>query len=186
MRSAEGAGRARNERGTRPSRGALAAIAASLALALWCGLGLAHTAVALTRPLTEARPDPRIGPSRSMGVPDPVGARMVTLAVNLMDLAPGTEPVWVVMPGDGEAGASPGGGAPGEGAGERAVPVVTRDFVLMQLAHLAYPRRVDVGPGPPAGDAEYAIDPGHGPPVGPGWTAVASLEEATLYRREVR
>lgn len=158
-------------------------IAGQVATALWCLVGAISTVAILS--LSEPRLPPTQGDpfARAIGVPDQPGSRLVASILALLEEgAPGSAPVWLVRPDAGDS--------------------TLWHLVQYQLAHLAYPRRVDVLPdglpavlpdGPPATGAAAGATPaddsyGYAVALGPGpdgdaWAAVASRHGLTLYRR---
>ena len=157
-------------------------IAGQVATALWCLVGAISTIamLSLSEPrLLATQEDPS---ARAIGVPDQPGSRLVASILALLEeRAPGSAPIWVVQPDAGDS--------------------TLWHLVRQQLAHLAYPRRVDVLPdglpdglpatGAAAGAARaddsygYAVALGPGPD-GDAWAAVGSRHGLTLYRRRAR
>jgi hypothetical protein len=156
-------GRSWREAGSAPR---LVRRVAGVGLVVWGTLGLVHTTVVMVRAphgwALEREPG-----SRALGIPLD-GSAHVTETLDLLDahLPPG-EPVWIVRDGS--------------------LDVAFREYVQMQLAHLTYPRRVEMLPPPPGGEAVdgygYAVTI-HPATMGSGWTRVASGQWVSLYRRE--
>jgi hypothetical protein len=145
--------------------------AAVLLLLAWCGLGLLHTGYVMVRPhgLVLRRP-PTL--ARTIGLPGADDGLVVQGALELLDgdTAHVGGPVLVLRP-------------PEE-------PLSSRDYVHFQLAHLAYPRRIDVmavGEAPPLVMGRYAalIAP-RGVPVDAPWRPVATRGALTLHRSPPR
>jgi hypothetical protein len=140
--------------------------AAILLLLGWSGLGLLHTAYVMVRPhgLIIDRP-PEL--ARALGLPDPVGSRIVGEALELMvdDVARGAGPVLLVHPDSAERPAW--------------------DYVHYQAAHLSYPRRVDLvsatGSPPLATKAYTALLAPPGVAVDPHWAPRREGAGLVLY-----
>jgi len=143
--------------------------AAGVGLVVWGVLGLVHTTVVMVRAphgwALEREPG-----SRALGIPLDGSAHVTETLDFLDDHLPAGEPVWIVR--------------------DASLDVAFREYVQMQLAHLAYPRRVEMLPPPETGEtgeagAEYdhavTIRPAT---LGPGWRQIASGQWVNLYRRE--
>lgn len=139
-------------------------------LVSWIALGLAHTGYVMIRPhgLIIRRP-PEL--SRTIGLPAWVEGPGVIAAADLIDGAapPDGAAILLVRPPDDAP--EPWG------------------YIHFQLAHLVYPRRVDLieaGAPPPLDPERYAtlLAPPE-TPVGDGWTELETTPEFVLYQRVV-
>jgi hypothetical protein len=135
-------------------------------LLCWSGLGLLHTGYVMVRPhgLVIRRP-PAL--ARTIGLPEASDGQTVADALELLDTAHLPEGAVLVLrpPADAQA---------------------AWDYVHFQLAHLAYPRRIDVvaaGDVPPLAIERYAalIAPAD-VAVDPAWRADAARAGLTLHR----
>jgi hypothetical protein len=136
-------------------------------LVLWSLLGITHMTVVLLRPSTGWRLERDPGAARAVGLPLE-GAHHVTETMDLMDAhVSGEGGVWFLRTPDLED--------------------ATWQYLLMQLAHLAYPRPVELMEHPSLRRSTqelrygFALRPHD---LGSGWTPVAATERITLFRRE--
>ncbi len=139
-------------------------------LGCWCGLGLLHTGYVMVRPHgLIIRRAPEL--ARTIGLPSPEDGRIVVAILELLDDAVGLPagPVLVWRPA---ADAQP-----------------PWDYVHFQVAHQAYPRRVDVvgeGAVPPLAMGSYrAVIAPRGVAVALPWRPRVERAGLILYRLPV-